>query len=66
MNTIRLCNFDTETVTIFKKFVRNRYASHWPPSLYYFPYYGRAEPIRMAYWKAGIKINEVKIGKEWP
>jgi len=47
VNTIRLCNFDTETVTIFKRFLIQRYSKP-KPTLLYFPFYARAEPIRMA------------------
>ena len=33
--------------------------------LYYFPLYGRGEPIRMALWKAGVAYEDVKVSSDW-
>ena len=32
--------------------------------LVYFDIYGKAEPIRMALWKAGIEYEDVRLNKE--
>lgn len=31
-------------------------------TLHYFPLYGRAEPVRMAFWKAGVEFNDNRVG----
>ena len=34
---------------------------------YYFPIYGRGEPVRMALWKAGVQYEDVRVKSEdWP
>ena len=34
---------------------------------YYFPIYGRGEPIRMALWKAGVQYEDVRVlSEDWP
>ena len=36
------------------------------PTLHYFFLYARAEPIRMALWKAGVEFNDNKVtGESW-
>lgn len=36
------------------------------PTLHYFNTYGRGEPARMAFWKAGVEFNDNRVmGEEW-